>query len=181
MDDMLGTMLDISDGVDEILDFIANNGGFEKNALYITADHDHYLTLLPSFPEAVANFVIAGESHKITPQNNSNKNPWSTGISAGRHEDNSKSVTEHISDFTSWTAEDIENVAHFWGSFGSGGNGWGSHSTRPVPVFYGGDDGCLKELEGAGYKVLGKDVKGEDLMVDQVHVHACMMKHLFGM
>jgi len=36
MDDMLGTMLDIDDGVQVILDFIQANGGFEKNALYVT-------------------------------------------------------------------------------------------------------------------------------------------------
>mmetsp|Transcript_25312 Transcript_25312/g.31922 ORF Transcript_25312/g.31922 Transcript_25312/m.31922 type:complete len:683 (+) Transcript_25312:98-2146(+) len=181
MDDMLGTMLDISDSVQVMMDWIAENGGWEKNALYVSADHDHYLTLKDNFPEAVAKFVIAGESHKITPQNNSNVNPWSVGIAAGRHEDDSKSVTEHISDFTTWTEEDIENVGHFWGSMGSGGNGWGSHSTRPVPVSYQGDDGCLEALEGAGYNVLGRPVAGSEGKVDQVHIHACMMKALFNL
>ena len=109
MDDMPGTMLDISDSVQVMMDWIADNGGWEKNALYVSADHDHYLTLKDNFPEAVAKFVIAGESHKITPQNNSGVNPWSVGIYAGRHEDDSKSVTEHISDFTTWTEEDIDN------------------------------------------------------------------------
>ena len=47
MDDLLGAMLDIDDSVAEIMDWIKNNGGYEKNALYVTADHDHYLTLLP--------------------------------------------------------------------------------------------------------------------------------------
>jgi len=73
MDDMLGTMLDIDDGVAEIIKWIEANGGWEKNVLYITADHDHYLTLSPHFPEAVAKFIIDGESHKITPQSNSQK------------------------------------------------------------------------------------------------------------
>ena len=181
MDDMLGAMLDISDGTQEILDWIADNGGWEKNALYVTADHDHYLTLKDEFPEAVANFIIDGMSHKITPQNNSNVNPWSVGTSAGRHEDDSKSTTEHISDFASWTDQDIEDVAHFWGSFGSGGNGWGSHSTRPVPVFHAGDDGCIEQLLGAGYKVIGRDVEGSEGKIDQVHLHACMLKNLFGL
>jgi alkaline phosphatase len=181
MDDMLGTMLDINDGVQELLDWIYANGGWEKNALYVTADHDHYLTLNDDFPEAVAKYIIAGESHKITPQNNSNVNPWSVAIGAGRHEDDSKSTTEHISDFTTWTESDTANVAHFWGSMGSGGNGWGSHSTRPVPISYGGDDGCLEALEGKGFKVLGRDVAGSPGKVDQVHVHACMMKNLFGL
>merc|ERR1719353_57568 len=67
MDDMLGTLLDIDEGVTEILTWIENNGGWEKNALYVTADHDLYLTLKPNFPEVLANFIIDGESHLITP------------------------------------------------------------------------------------------------------------------
>ena len=47
MDDLLGAMLDIDDSVSEIMKWIKDNGGYEKNALYVTADHDHYLTLLP--------------------------------------------------------------------------------------------------------------------------------------
>ena len=70
MDDMLGAMLDINDGVQEILNWIAANGGWDKNALYVTADHDHYLILLPNFPEIVANYIINGKSYMITPQNN---------------------------------------------------------------------------------------------------------------
>jgi len=181
MDDMLGAMLDIDDSVAEIITWIEANGGWESNALYITADHDHFLTLKPHFPEAVANFLINGESHKITPQNNSGVNPWSVAINAGRHEDDSKSQTEHISDFTTWTEEDIEDVGHFWGTMGSGGNGWGSHSSRPVPLSYMGDDGCIEEVMGKGYHVLGKPVVGAEGKVDQVHVHACMMKNLFNL
>jgi len=181
MDDMLGTMFDISDGIDEILTWIDANGGWDKNALYVTADHDHYLTLLPNFPEAVANYVIDGESHKITPQNNSGYNPWSAAIGAGRADDDSQSVTEHIADFATWTEQDWENVGHFWGAFGSGGNGWGSHSTRPVPVSYHGDDGCIEGLLGAGFKVLGREVEGVPGKIDQIHLHACMLKNLFGL
>ena len=47
MDDLVGAMLDIDEGVSEIMAWIDANGGYEKNALYVTADHDHYLTLLP--------------------------------------------------------------------------------------------------------------------------------------
>jgi alkaline phosphatase len=66
MDDMLGAMLDIDESVTLIKDWIDDNGGYEKNALYVTADHDHYLTLNDGFPEALAYFLIAGESYKIT-------------------------------------------------------------------------------------------------------------------
>ena len=52
------------------MSWIDNNGGYEKNVLYVTADHDHYLTLLPHFPEVVANMIIDGMSHNITPESN---------------------------------------------------------------------------------------------------------------
>jgi alkaline phosphatase len=181
MDDMLGTMLDIDDSVGEIMAWIKENGGWEKNALYVTADHDHYLTLNDEFPEALANFIIAGESFNITPENNSNKNPWSNAVSANRHEDDTKTQVEHISDFTTWTPEDIDEVGHFWGARGSGGNGWGSHSTRPVPIFYGGDSGCIEALTGAGFQVVGREVQGTPGKIDQMHLHACMMKNLFAL
>ena len=181
MDDLLGTMFDIDDSAAEIMAWIEENGGWEKNALYVTADHDHYLTLGDQFPEALANFIIAGESHNITPENNSNRNPWSTAVAAGRHEDDSKNQIDDIADFTTWTKEDIENVAHFWGARGSGGNGWGSHSTRPVPVSYGGDSGCIEALTGKGFQVLGREVQGTPGKIDQMHLHACMMRNLFGL
>ena len=181
MDDLLGTMLDIDDSVRVIMEWIKANGGWEKNALYVTADHDHYITLNEDFPEKLATLLINGESHNITPKRNSQLNPWRIGINAGRHIDGSKSVTEHIKDFTTWTEEDIANVGHFWGARGSGGNGWGYHSTRPVPLYYMGDGGCLEGLEGSGYQVMGKNVEGTKGMVDQVHLHACMSKNLFGL
>ncbi|CAB9497259.1 Alkaline phosphatase H [Seminavis robusta] len=181
MDDMLGTMLDIDEAVQAIMNFIQANGGWEKNALYVTADHDHYLTLLPEFPERVAQNLIMGTSHDMTPENNSNKNPWTEAINAGRHSDDSKTQGEHIGDFTTWTPDDVENVGHFWGLRESGGNGWGSHSTRPVPLFYQGDDGCVEALMGAGYQVVGREVPGVEDKIDQVHVHACMLKNLFGL
>jgi len=181
MDDMLGTMFDISDAINATMEWIAENGGWEKNALYVTADHDHYLTLKDDYPEALAKFIIAGESHNITPQSNSRVNPWSTGINAERHDDDSKTVTEHIADFATWTEEAQAQAGHFWGARGSGGNGWGSHSTRPVPVSYQGDDGCIEALLGADFQVVGKTVKGSPGKIDQVHLHACMLKNLFGL
>lgn len=173
-------MLDIDDSVKVIMEWIAANGGWEKNSLYVTADHDHFLTLKDAFPEALANFLISGESHKITPSTNSNVNPMSVAVNAGRHEGDESQV-DYIRDYTTWTPEDIETVQHFWGARGSGGNGWGSHSTRPVPLHYMGDDGCIEALRGAGFQVLGRRVQGSPDKVDQMHLHACMLKNLFGL
>ena len=164
------------------MDWIDANGGYEKNAFYVTADHDHYLTLHDDFPEKLAMFLIKGESHNITPQSNSNVNPWMTGVNAGRHnETSSKTMTEHIADFTTWTDDDASNVGHFWGPRGAGGNGWGSHSTRPVGLYYQGDGGCLEQFIGKGFQVIGREVEGHVGKVDQVHLHACMLKNLFGL
>lgn len=49
------------------------------------------------------------------------------------------------------------------------------------PSHCGGDDGCLEALVGKGYRVLGHEVEGSSGKVDEVHVHACMMKALFGL
>lgn len=174
-------MLDINDGVQVILDWIKDNGGWEKNALYVTADHDHYLTLTESFPEILAKLIIRGQTHNITPKNNSNKNPMDAAVEAGVHDDKDKTQTEILNQFSTWTDEDIELVGHFWGPPGSGGNGWGSHSSRPVGLYYMGDDGCVEALEGKPYQVLGREVEGSDEKIDQVHLHACMLKALFGL
>lgn len=181
MDDMLGAILDLSDTVQVILDWVEDNGGWDKNALYVTADHDHYLTLKNNFPEALAIFLIAGESYNITPKNNSGVNAWFTAISAGRHLDNSKSKTEHIRDFSTWSEEDIQSVGHYWGPPGSGGNGWSWHTTRPVPLSYAGDNHCIEALTGAGFQVNGRQVAGSEGKIDQVHLHACMARNLFGL
>ena len=46
MDDLLGAMLSVDDIVSKTMKCIDENGGYEENALYVTADHDHYLTLV---------------------------------------------------------------------------------------------------------------------------------------
>jgi alkaline phosphatase len=74
-----------------------------------------------------------------------------------------------------------QNVAHFFGPAGSGGNGWGSHSSRPIVAYSGGDGGCLDAMVGKGYRILGREVEGSPNKVDQVHLHGCMMRQLFGL
>jgi hypothetical protein len=180
MDDMLGTMFDIDETVGEIMKWIAANGGYAKNALYVTADHDHYLTLMNDFPERLAKLIIAGRSAEITPLNNSNVNPQDIASRNGRDQDNQTQIQD-LKAFSTWSDLDIATVGHFWGPRGAGGNGWGSHTTRPVPLYYAGDDGCLELMDGKGYQVLGRTVAGSPGKIDQTHIHACMLRNLFGL
>jgi alkaline phosphatase len=51
MDNVIGTMYSFDDSVKTVIDWVGKNGGWSKNVLIITADHDHYLTLGDKFPE----------------------------------------------------------------------------------------------------------------------------------
>ena len=55
LDNMIGANLAFDDAVGEVMEWIDENGGFDKNLLIITADHDHYLTLNENFPALLAN------------------------------------------------------------------------------------------------------------------------------
>ncbi len=54
MDNLIGTMNDFDKAIQTVINWINQNGGWSKNMLIVTADHDHYLTLNPNFPELLA-------------------------------------------------------------------------------------------------------------------------------
>jgi alkaline phosphatase len=54
MDNLIGNMLAFDEAVQKVITWIGNNGGWSKNLLMVTADHDHYLTLNPDFPTLLA-------------------------------------------------------------------------------------------------------------------------------
>ena len=54
MDNLIGTMNDFDQAVQDVIDWINKNGGWQKNLLIVTADHDHYLTLNDNFPQLLA-------------------------------------------------------------------------------------------------------------------------------
>ncbi|DAC23877.1 MAG TPA: alkaline phosphatase [Candidatus Thalassarchaeaceae archaeon] len=55
LDALIGSVIDFDKAVATVVDWIEKNGGWERNMLVITADHDHYLTLTDSFPELIRN------------------------------------------------------------------------------------------------------------------------------
>jgi hypothetical protein len=73
------------------------------------------LTLADHFPEALARLLIAGESHKLTPLNNSDTNTMDFVVDSGVYADTSKrqskSQTEHLADFATWSQEELDMVA----------------------------------------------------------------------
>ncbi|GJD20573.1 alkaline phosphatase [Rivularia sp. IAM M-261] len=54
MDNLIGTMNSFDKAVQTTINWINQNGGWQKNLLLVTADHDHYLTLNPEFPQLLA-------------------------------------------------------------------------------------------------------------------------------
>ncbi|MEM7555349.1 MAG: alkaline phosphatase [Cyanobacteria bacterium P01_A01_bin.84] len=54
LDNLIGAVNDFDKAVGTTIEWIKQNGGWEKNLLIVTADHDHYLTLNPNFPKLLA-------------------------------------------------------------------------------------------------------------------------------
>jgi alkaline phosphatase len=68
MDNLIGTMNAFDDSVQTVINWVGQNGGWSKNVLIVTADHDHYLTLGDKFPELLrANGAEALTYAKHTP------------------------------------------------------------------------------------------------------------------
>lgn len=53
MNNLIGTMNDFDRSVRAVMNWVKQNGGWEKNVLIVTADHDHYLTLRDNFPQVL--------------------------------------------------------------------------------------------------------------------------------
>lgn len=65
-----------------------------------------------------------------------------------------------------------EEAGHYWGSDPDVKYGWGSHTNRPVPVYYqGAGSEVLTSFVGQGYKNYGSDVPGIPGLVDQTHIY----------
>jgi alkaline phosphatase len=125
-------MFDFDRAVGSTIDWIQNNGGWEKNLLIVTADHDHYLTLNPNFADLLA--------------------------------------TQGAEALTA--ALDPASAGHYWGANANTKFGWGSHTNRPVPVYYQGPGSeFLNDAIGTGYQSYGFNVPGISGLVDQVHIY----------
>jgi alkaline phosphatase len=150
MDNLIGTMNDFDKAVQKTIDWIGANGGWAKNLLIVTADHDHYLTLNDDFPS------------KLTPQD--------PNVSRGL-KFNAKDIT--------FTKHNPTDAGHFWGSDSTQKYLWGSHSRRPVPVYYQGKSSeAMTRYLGQGYQFTDSSgtytVPGIRGVIDQSHIFQAM-------
>jgi alkaline phosphatase len=150
MDSLIGNVLAFDDAVGTAIKWINKNGGWKKNVLIVTADHDHYLTLNDDFASKVVANRGAGASDITFNQH--------TPAAAG----------------------------HFWGSEPSIKYGWGTHTNRPVPVYY---QGPLDLANFIGAPVEFVDappngpkttysIPGVPGAVDQAHIYQAMLDAL---
>ncbi|MDI9406600.1 MAG: alkaline phosphatase [Chitinophagaceae bacterium] len=177
MDLMLGTMHDLNDVTTTVTNWVTANGGWEKNTVMVTADHDHYLTLLPNFPKEVAESILASKlgSNEATEGGNKGYDTLLT-------------PTLTRSGTSQWVSGDAEKVGHFWGTTttlkdGSTGigDGWWTHTQRPVPLYYqGADSELIEEFVSTGIEAYGTVINGVPGMIDQAHVAKAMDAMLLG-
>ena len=53
IDALIGAVNDFDKAVENVIKWIGENGGWERNMLVVTADLDHYLTLTDDFPNLI--------------------------------------------------------------------------------------------------------------------------------
>jgi alkaline phosphatase len=67
------------------------------------------------------------------------------------------------------------DVGHYWGSDPTVKYGWGTHTNRPVPVYYqGAGSEVLNSLVGKGYNAYGSEIPGIAGLNDQTHIYQTM-------
>jgi alkaline phosphatase len=157
MDNLIGTMNDFDKAVQQVITWVDNHGGWSKNLLLVTADHDHYLTLNNDF------------ASKLTPNPDPNQ---ARGLKY-----NAKDIT--------FNKHNPKDAGHFWGADPNYKYLWGSHSRRIVPVYYQGaysstltrSFGQKLEFTDSSGTYTAPGVRG---VVDQSHIFQAMKTAIAG-
>lgn len=77
--------------------------------------------------------------------------------------------------------DDPAAAGNFWGADPTVKYGWGSHSNRPVPVYYqGAGSEVLNSFVGQGYDSYGFQIPGFPGHVDQSHIYQTMLAAITG-
>ncbi len=145
LDNLIGTTLDFDRSVGTVINWIESHGGWERNQLIVTADHDHYLTLNEDFPD------------RLRRQGAKNLTAANLAIDAGHYWGSQPIVVKDN------TGKELPATGKY---------GWGSHTNRPVPVYYQGfaSDVLTKSI-GQGFKLYDYDIPGIPGLTDQIHIY----------
>ncbi len=145
LDNLIGATLDFDRSVGTVIKWIENHGGWERNQLIVTADHDHYFTLNDDFPD------------RLRQQGAKALTAATNAIDAGHYWGSQPVVVKD--------AKGKELPA-------TGKYGWGKHTNHPVPVYYQGfaSDVLTKSI-GQGFKLYDYDIPGIPGLIDQSHIY----------
>jgi alkaline phosphatase len=145
MDNLIGTVRDFDRSVGTVIKWINTHGGWERNQLIVTADHDHYLTLNNDFPE------------QLRRQGAKNLTKANTADGAAHYWGSQPVVAKDAA------GKELPETGKY---------GWGNHANRPVPVYYQGfASDVLTNSIGKGFKLYGSDIPGISGFTDQVHIY----------
>jgi alkaline phosphatase len=145
MDNLIGTVRDFDRSVGTVIRWINSHGGWERNQLIVTADHDHYLTLNSDFPD------------KLRRQGAKNLTKANTATEAAHYWGSQPVVAKDAA------GKELPETGKY---------GWGNHANRPVPVYYQGfASNVLTNSIGKGFKLYGSDIQGIPGLTDQVHIY----------
>ena len=145
LDNLIGATLDFDRSVGTVINWIESHGGWERNQLIVTADHDHYFTLNEDFPDSLRR----QGARALTAAN--------LAIDAGHYWGSQPVVVE----------DSIGKELPATGKYG-----WGSHTNRPVPVYYQGyASDILTKSIGQGFKLYDNDIPGIPGLTDQIHIY----------
>jgi alkaline phosphatase len=145
LDNLIGTTLDFDRSVGTVIKWIEAHGGWERNQLIVTADHDHYFTLNDDFPDRLRR----QGAQKLTDVD--------TAVDAGHYWGSQPVVAKDAA------GKELPETGKY---------GWGNHTNRPVPVYYQGyaSDVLTKSI-GQGFKLYNNDIPGIPGLIDQIHIY----------
>ncbi len=145
LDNLIGTTLDFDRSAGTVINWIKTHGGWERNQLIVTADHDHYFTLNDDFPD------------RLRRQGAKGLTDVDTAIEAG-HYWGSQPVVAKDKDGKELTE--------------TGKYGWGNHTNRPVPIYYQGfASDVLTKSVGQGFKLYDTNIPGIPGLTDEVQIY----------
>jgi alkaline phosphatase len=145
LDNLIGTTLDFDRAVGTVIQWIKSHGGWERNQLIVTADHDHYLTLNNDFPD------------RLRRQGAESLTKLNTALEAGHYWGSQPIVAKDA------TGKELPETGKY---------GWGSHTNRPVPIYYQGfASAVLTKSIGQGFRLYDHNIPGIAGLTDQVHIY----------